>query len=408
MNQWINIWTVLGGIMVVLGLVLLFTNLNQPTPSSAAMMRQHLKQLSPQWQEGKFRNSLPQEMGGLFEMLKKQLTNKAQHKSPDAPLPVQKRNAEEFHQPPSEGLRLTWFGHSSVLIEIDDYRVLTDPVWGERASPFSFAGPKRFHQPPMPLAELPPLDAVVISHDHYDHLDEQTIRQLKDRVPLFLVPLGIGDYLEQWGVSPERIVERDWWGEYQIGSLTLTATPARHFSGREISLSGFEQNQTLWCGWSIKGPVHSVYYSGDTAMFPGFKDIGDRLGPFDVTMIETGAYNALWADVHIGPEQAIEAHRMVRGNKLLPVHWGTFDLAMHNWTEPVERVRVAAAKHGVGLLLPRPGDSVTLGQPQTAAWWPELPWETTEQAPIVSSHLSPALAMETGELGERVEAELSR
>lgn len=249
----------------------------------------------------------------------------------------------------------------------------------------SFIGPKRFFEPPLPIDELPALDAVVISHDHFDHLDKPTIIALKGRVPLFAVPLGVGTYLEQWGVDPEHIVERDWWGEVQIGQLTLTATPARHFSGRSLVMS--DQNKTLWSGWSIAGPYHRVYFSGDTAMFPGFSDIGKRLGPFDLTMIEAGAYDAMWPDVHIGPEQAVEAHRMVRGHLMMPVHWGTFDLAMHNWTEPVERL-LAASDQGVNIVVPKPGESFDPADPpELARWWPELPWKTAKEMPVVSTGL---------------------
>jgi L-ascorbate metabolism protein UlaG (beta-lactamase superfamily) len=258
-------------------------------------------------------------------------------------------------------------------------------------------GPKRFHPMPLPLADLPPLDAVAISHDHYDHLDRATVAALAERGERFVVPLGVGAHLEQWGIAPELIDELDWWEEIRVGELTLVATPGRHFSGRSVVMA--DRNQTLWSGWALIGPAHRVYYSGDTAMFPGFAEIGRRLGPFDVTMIEIGAYNAAWRDVHIGPEQAIEAHRMLRGELLLPVHWGTFDLALHSWTEPAERVLVAARAAGVDLALPRPGESVDpSAEPALTRWWPSLPFQTAEEAPVVSSALGPSAGLARGEL----------
>ncbi|MGB5704536.1 MAG: MBL fold metallo-hydrolase, partial [Polyangiales bacterium] len=278
---------------------------------------------SPNWQDGKFVNTLPRSdirLGPIFMSW----FNRPDQTEPNSALPVAVRKASDFSTAPRSGLRITWLGHSTLLVEIDGYRVLVDPVWAERASPFASQGPKRFHAAPLPLDELPEIDAVVISHDHYDHLDHETVIALGDRVPLYAVPLGVGAHLEHFGVSPDRIVERDWWGEVQVGELTLIATPARHASGRSLTFS--DQDKTLWSGWAIQGPKHRVYYSGDTAMFPELEEIGTRLGPFDATMIETGAYNPLWVDVHMGPEQAIVAHELVRGKLFMPVHWGTFDL----------------------------------------------------------------------------------
>ena len=353
-------------------------------PTQSALARQAAIESSPQWHNGKFQNSLPRKDKSIWRIIGKRLQG-VNHTVPDVPLPVENRKGGEFATAPQRGLRVTWFGHSSMLIEIDGFRVLTDPVWSERISPVSFIGPKRFFAPPMPLEEMPVLDAVIISHDHFDHLDQATIEALKDRVALFAVPLGVGAHLEDWGVEPERIVERDWWDEIQIDELTLTATPARHFSGRSLPLF---LNETLWCGWSIAGPKHRVYYSGDTAMFPGFAEIGRRLGPFDLTLIESGAYNEMWPDVHIGPEQAVRAHQLVRGQLMMPVHWATFDLAMHSWIEPAERLIAASRVADVKIVIPRPGESVEPASPPAISrWWPEIPWQRAEEAPVVSSGL---------------------
>jgi L-ascorbate metabolism protein UlaG (beta-lactamase superfamily) len=339
---------------------------------------------SPQWKGDRFVNSLPRHDGPFLTMLGRWFKG-VENAEPNVPLPVEQRVARDFSAPAS-GLRVTWFGHSTLLLEIDGARVLVDPVWGERCSPSTMVGPKRFHAPPISLAELPRPDVVVISHDHYDHLDYPTIVELAKKGALFAVPLGVGAHLEAWGVARDHISELDWWQHASIGSLTLTATPARHFSGRSLTMS--DQDQTLWAGWAIVGPKHRVFYSGDTAMFPGFREIGQRLGPFDLTLIEVGAYNALWADVHLGPEQAVQAHKDLRGALMLPVHWGTFNLALHPYSEPIERVLTAAKSAGVKIVSPRVGQIVDAASPPAIErWWPKMPFETAQRAPVVSSGL---------------------
>ena len=352
------------------------------TGQSAAGARLHAMEASPNWRDGKFVNSLPTEEASVFKALGKWLQG-VDNTVPDPPTPVLKRAARDFDVAPTSGLRITWLGHSTVLVELDGRRVLVDPVLSERASPVTWAGPTRFHETPLSIDELPTIDVVVISHDHYDHLDHRTVQALGERVPLYVVPLGVGAHLEYWGIPPERIVERDWWGEFKSAGLTFTATPARHFSGRSLLMAN--QNETLWCGWVIAGREHRVYYSGDTGMFPGFTVIGERLGPFDAVFIETGAYDQLWPDLHIGPEQAIEARVALGSGLFIPVHWGTFNLAMHAWTEPAERAIVAAQKAGVPIAVPRPGESIEPSSPpQLTRWWPSVPWKTAEQEPIVS------------------------
>ncbi|GAB5518979.1 MAG: MBL fold metallo-hydrolase [Rhodothermales bacterium] len=338
---------------------------------------------SPQYYDGAFQNVLPMEyFGASPSLLWTFFTNDTPYRTPEAPLPVVTRTAEDFAEPRAE-LRVTWLGHSTLLVELDSARVLIDPVWGERASPFSFLGSTRFHAPPLALDDLPPVDAVLISHDHYDHLDLFTVQQLAERVPRWLVPLGLGSHLEYWGIPADRITELDWWDTAEAGGLTLVSTPARHFSGRSLT----DRFATLWTGWAILGQTQRVFYSGDTSLTPSFADIGKRYGPFDLTLIESGAYNAAWADVHLGPEQAVAAHQMVRGSVLVPVHWGLFDLAMHSWTEPAERILAAAGPLGIPVALPKPGESITTTDFPTERWWPERPWQTGAEAPAVSSNL---------------------
>jgi L-ascorbate metabolism protein UlaG (beta-lactamase superfamily) len=339
-------------------------------------------QKSPQWSYGAFRNRRPRVDAPYPRMVSEFFFGGSDYREPNAPIAIVARTGGDYRDAPASGLRVTWLGHSTLLLEIDGRRVLIDPVWGERASPFTFAGPKRFYEPPLPLADLPPVDVVVISHDHYDHLDMETVKVLASRGARFAVPLGVGAHLEKWGVPAANIAELDWWEVTTANGLTLTATPARHFSGRSLG----DEGRTLWAGWTIHGPRHRVYYSGDTALDDAMVEIGRRLGPFDLTMIEVGAYDAMWADVHLGPEQAVRAHRLVRGGVMLPVHWGLFDLALHGWTEPIERVLVAARAEGVRVASPRPGDRV---EPATVTgaerWWPNVPWQTVQRAPAYST-----------------------
>ena len=342
---------------------------------------------SPQWRDGKFRNRLPRHDGPIWRAFGEFFLGGSKHRRPTEPIPVDARTAHDYAKPPASGLRVTWLGHSTTLLEIEGARLLIDPVWAERASFVSFAGPRRFFPSPLPLAELPTIDAVVLSHDHFDHLDASLVRELASHGLRWLTPLGVGRWLRKWGVPDNDVTELDWWETTNVGGLALTATPARHFSGRGPGTT----DRTLWCGWAIVGAQHRVYYAGDSAMQNEFAEIGQRLGPFDLTMIEIGAYDALWVDVHLGPEQAVQAHRLVRGGVMLPLHWGTFDLALHGWTEPIERALVAAAREHVRIVHPRPGERVEPGTVRpTERWWPALPWRTADEAPIRSTGISPA------------------
>lgn len=337
-----------------------------PTGERLARIRR-----SPNYRDGAFRNPEATSMttsGSTWETMRRWLAGHEQ-RVPPGPMPIVSLTTADFAQPPASGLRATWLGHSTVLVEIDGARILFDPVWARRASPSSLIGPKRFFEPPLPLNYLPALDAIVASHDHYDHLDRGVIRALARSAvqsrARFVVPLGVGAHLERWGVAPNRITELDWSESTTVGPLTLTATPARHFSGRGLN----DRNHTLWASWSVAGPVHRVFHSGDTGPFPGVVRIGEEYGPFDLTFIKIGAYGDTWPDIHLTPEQAVDVNSKVRGKVLLPIHWGTFNLAFHAWDEPAERV-VVAAGGSTRLVMPRPGESV---EPATARpvelWW---------------------------------------
>lgn len=334
-------------------------------------------QLSPQWREGRFHNPQPlwtDYLGSLASVLRRDPDS-----TPRAPVPVLPPTPASLAAPAADGLRATWLGHSTVYLEVDGIRILTDPVWGNRASPLAWLGPRRFFPPLVALEALPVPEVVVISHDHYDHLDRGTILRMKDWDTRFIVPLGVGAHLLAWGVPAARVTELDWWETARVGPLEVACTPARHASGRWL----LDKDRTLWSGFAFLGPRHRVYYSGDTGMFAGFEAIGARLGPFDLTMIEVGAYNPAWPDWHLGPEQAVRAHTLAGGRAMLPLHWGLFDLAAHGWTEPIERVLAAAGPAGVQVVLLRPGASFEGGAvPPATPWWPALPWKTGAEAPI--------------------------
>jgi L-ascorbate metabolism protein UlaG (beta-lactamase superfamily) len=254
------------------------------------------------------------------------------------------------------------------LIEIDGHRVLTDPVWGPRASPSRLIGPKRFQPVPVALRSLPPIDLVVVSHDHYDHLDYPTIRELAAMDVPFVTSLGVGAHLEAWGVRPERIAELDWWESYTLpkSDLSVTAAPSQHFSGRGLH----DRNATLWSSMIIRSPRHSVFFSGDTGLTTEYAAIRERLGPFDLVMLEVGAFHPSWGHIHLGPEHALEALALLGGGTFLPVHWGTFALAVHDWDQPAEVLLALGPKKGADLLMPRLGEPVEPSQEHALTpWW---------------------------------------
>jgi L-ascorbate metabolism protein UlaG (beta-lactamase superfamily) len=325
---------------------------------------------SPEFADGRFHNTEPSRLttASNREMLRRQFLGKEQ-RHPVHPVPVVHRTARDYATPPASGLRATWIGWASVLVEIDGHVVLTDPIWSERCSPSTLVGPKRLHEPPLPLEELPRVDVVVISHDHYDHLDMPTIRTLAARGTHFAVPLGIGAHLDRWQVPAAQIHELDWRESVQLNGLTFTATPARHYSGR----NPLHANDTLWSSWVIAGPRHRVFFSGDSGYSTHFAAIGAAYGPFDLTLIKIGASDPTWAEIHMTPEEAVRTHQDVRGKVMLPVHWGTFNLAFHPWREPPDRALAAARKAGVRIVIPRPGEFVqTEGVAAQDVWWGRL------------------------------------
>jgi L-ascorbate metabolism protein UlaG (beta-lactamase superfamily) len=260
-------------------------------------------------------------------------------------------------------------GHSSLLIRLNREFILIDPVFSERASPVQWAGPKRFHPAPISIEALPRIKVVIISHDHYDHLDQDTIKALNSKVDHFITPLNVGKYLTKWGVATNKITELNWWESTTVGTLNFVATPAQHFSGRGL----FDKDSTLWASWVIQHQQTKLFFSGDSGYFSGFKEIGERYGPFDITMIETGAYNPLWREIHMQPQESLQAHLDLNGKYMLPVHNGTFDLALHDWHEPFEKISDLANAKSVALLTPIFGEKVDIKKPNNKdKWWQPL------------------------------------
>jgi L-ascorbate metabolism protein UlaG (beta-lactamase superfamily) len=329
----------------------------------------------------RFLNPVPTTVGSLstiFKVLPLYFTNKAET-VPKKKLGPFKTDVSVYSSAPESGLRVTWMGHSSTLLEIDGVRVLIDPVWDQRASPMRLAGPKRFFDAPVRLEDLPAIDVVLVSHDHYDHLGQATIERLAALPAMagtrWVTSVGVGTILRRFGVAAVRITELDWTQGAVVadGRLSITAAPARHFSGRGM----FNRFETLWSSFVLKGAKHTVYFGADTGWWEGFAEIGTAYGPFDLTMLEIGAFNELWHQIHLGPDGAGRAFDELGGagvdgsGLLMPIHWGLFDLALHAWREPIERMLEVAGERGIKLWAPEPGrpTEVVRGVELRSEWW---------------------------------------
>jgi L-ascorbate metabolism protein UlaG (beta-lactamase superfamily) len=329
-------------------------------------------QSSPQFKSGKFLN--PNGVTAklfsreTWNVTKDYIFTKRIDPKPLINLPVHRLHPEQWNDHQEGQFSFSWLGHSSILISMENQLILVDPVLEERASPFSWIGPKRFHPSPVTAEELPAVDVVLITHDHYDHLEESTLVTVKKKVKRFIVPLGIGTLLEDWGINPAKITVLDWWETYSSGSLKFYATPAVHYASRGL----FDANQRLWCSWSIVGKEKRIFISGDSGYFDGFKNIGERLGPFNVTFLKIGAYSdrGTWHALHMTPEEAGQQHLDLRGQLLVPLHWATFDMALHPWHEPIERLIAFSKKESITLITPEVGEKIDLsGRIDTNQWW---------------------------------------
>tara|TARA_E500000331_G_scaffold356776_1_gene416170 strand:- start:805 stop:1893 length:1089 start_codon:yes stop_codon:yes gene_type:complete len=327
---------------------------------------------SPQYHDGVFVNTKPI-TGNTFtkfiEIFHRSLTQERTAIRPAAAIPIASLTTKQLQQLPDTGVFFVKLGHSTVLFKIEGRYVLTDPMFARRASPFRFVGPERFHPVPITIDELPPIDIVLLSHNHYDHLDEDSVKALKHKTQHFLVPLGLKVQLLDWGIQADNITELDWWQKQRVADIDLTLTPSHHFSGRAFT----DRNATLWGGWAIRTAQTALFFSGDSGYFDGFKAIGQKLGPFDIAMIENGAYASNWPQVHMQPQQTVQAFKDVKGRYLVPIHNSTFDLAFHSWFDPLEQLEKLSQKQNVNLLTPRFGQIINVSQPDaTPRWWQTL------------------------------------
>jgi L-ascorbate metabolism protein UlaG (beta-lactamase superfamily) len=325
---------------------------------------------SPQFVDGRFKNSENDEshmsfsgfikgLGSLFKEFKDRI--------PTREIEVKQLDFKDFTSGDLNSFKYTRLGHSTILFQLAGKTWLTDPIFSKRASPVSWAGPKRFHPVPMNIDVLKNIEGVIISHDHYDHLDYKAVLEIKDRVKNFIVPLGVGKRLAEWGVSKEKIHSLDWWEKIQLGDVEVISTPSQHFSGR----TPFDTKSTLWSSWVVKTKKHSLFFSGDSGYFGGFKEIGKKYGPFDITFMECGQYNPDWRQVHMMPEDTMKAHIDLKGKLLVPIHNGTFSISMHPWYDPMRQITELGKKNNVKVLIPKMGETIDIKAPPQAnvPWW---------------------------------------
>ncbi|MBW1298316.1 MBL fold metallo-hydrolase [Aquimarina litoralis] len=356
------------GVIIIIGA--LFMNLSPQFGGKISKEQLDLYAKSENHQKGKFINiggvtndmsvgDMIKAIGGMFKTIP--------NARPQSPIEIQKIdsvNVAKYHAK----TRFVWFGHSAFLLQMKSKNILIDPMLSEVPAPHPLLGGKRFaRELPIEIEKLPNIDAVIISHDHYDHLDYESIMKLKDKVDRFYTPLGVGSHLQEWGIPRKKIVELDWWQQARFDDIRLISTPAQHFSGRGLS----DGNHTLWCSWIIQSDDENIYFSGDSGYASHFKEIGDKYGPFDFAMIECGQYNELWSQIHMFPEETALAGRDLQAKKIMPIHWGAFKLAQHSWTDPIERVSKKAAELSLPLITPEIGKATFIGDDGLAQnqWW---------------------------------------
>lgn len=361
-------------ILIIVALVVLtaiiFTNTSPEFGGKVSKEQQLEFEKTGHYEQGKFVNLIPSEMEiGLkdFPGLIYQQIKGDPARQPAIKFPVEKIDSLEIVNKPDSITRITWFGHSAFLIEIAGKKILLDPMFGQVPSPISWLGKPRYSNGlPIDIDKLPEIDAIIMSHDHYDHLDYGSIMKLKQKTKKFYMPLGVGVHFKKWGVEDSRIHELDWWQDIILDSLKFTCTPARHFSGRGM----FDRAATLWASWVIEGGGKNIYFSGDSGYGPHFKEIGDKFGSFDFAMMECGQYGEKWTAIHMLPEQTIQAAKDINAKAMMPIHWGAFTLAFHSWIDPVVRASKKAKEMNVPFYTPKIGEPIILEQPiPSSRWW---------------------------------------
>ncbi|CAZ98554.1 MBL fold metallo-hydrolase [Zobellia galactanivorans] len=369
---------VLGAFVILIGLLivayLLFNNFYPSLGGDVSKERRQVYEVSPQFKDGKFNNSkaVPKDLsfGETLDLAYKFFTTEVKNGRPKEDLEVLKLDSDRVAAYKSQ-TKMVWFGHSSFLLQMEGKNILLDPMFGMVPAPHPWLGDERFNKEmPLDIEKLPQIDAVIFSHDHYDHLDYETILGIKDKVEHYFVPLGLGVHLEAWGISSDKITELDWWQEEELGDITLVCTPAQHFSGRKLN----NGQSTLWGSWVVKSVSESIYFSGDSGYAPHFKEIGEKYGPFDLALMECGQYDKMWPDIHMMPEETAQAGLDVRAKKIMPIHWAGFKLALHDWKDPIIRVRKKAIELNVKVIAPRIGQEIMVADSLGTYpnWWKDL------------------------------------
>jgi len=355
------------GLVVIVGL--LFLNLSPEFGRTPSKEQKASFEKLDNYNDGKFINQSPSPMDiNTFKVLREFLKNDPGRK-PSKPIDVEKVDSLDIAQNPGKP-KLTWFGHSAFLLEMDGKNILIDPMFGDTPAPHPWLGTNRYSKElPISIDKLPPIDAVIISHDHYDHLDYGSIKKLKNKVSQFYMPLGVGNHLRKWGIDESKIHELNWWESINFEGIELISCPSRHFSGRGV----FDRGATLWCSWVIVGKDQKIYFSGDSGYDDHFKEIGERYGPFDIALMECGQYNEEWKYIHMMPEESAQGAVDLKANIAMPIHWGAFTLALHDWTDPVERFTSKAKELGLNTTTPKIGEPILLnpGVFPSDKWWEE-------------------------------------
>ncbi len=361
---------ILSLIVLLILTVILFVNFSPEFGGSISKEQKTIYVKSENFEEGKFVNTQDVQLNMSFGDMRKSLVgyfNPIPNTVPKNNISVEKIDSLNIVNY-KDKTRMIWFGHSTFLVQMEGKTILIDPMFGKVPAPHPMLGTNRFSKElPIEIEKMPKIDAVIISHDHYDHLDYGSIKKLKDKVAKFYVPLGVGTHLVEWGIAKEKIIELDWWQNAQLDDLTFTCTPAQHFSGRGLN----DRSSTLWSSWVIQSKLENIFFSGDSGYGPHFKEIGNKFGPFDFAMMECGQYNELWSDIHMFPEETAQAALDVKAKMVMPIHWGAFKLGMHSWTDPVERVSAKAQELGVNLIIPKIGEEIQIIENLKidSSWW---------------------------------------